>query len=43
MERIVAEFVESGTVAILRMQHGENRFNPEFINCYNRVLDQVEK
>jgi enoyl-CoA hydratase/carnithine racemase len=32
-----------GDVFVLRMDNGENRFGPEFIDGYNDALDEVEK
>ena len=32
-----------GSVAIIRMQSGENRFTPDFLERYLAVLDQVER
>lgn len=32
-----------GDVFVLRMNEGENRFNPEFIGAFNAALDEVER
>ncbi len=31
------------SVAVITMNNGENRFNPDFLNAFRRVLDTVEK
>ena len=41
--RVIAQFVENGRVAILRMQFKDNRFCPEFILDFNNALDLVQK
>ena len=43
MAQVVCDFIEHGEVAILRMQSGSNRFNPDFIQDYNKALDNVER
>ena len=40
---VVVEFVENGRVAIVRMQHTDNRFNPKFVKDFNSALDKVER
>ena len=40
---VVVEFVENGRVAIVRMQHADNRVNPKFIKDFNSALDEVER
>ena len=43
-ERMANINVETkGSVAIVRMQSGENRFTPDFLERYLAVLDQVER
>ena len=32
-----------GEVFVLRMDAGENRFHPKFVNAWNQALDEVEK
>jgi len=32
-----------GSVSVMRMNDGENRFNPSFMTAFNKVLDQIEK
>lgn len=40
---VVVEFVENGRVAIVRMQHTDNRINPTFIKDFNSALDEIER
>ena len=43
-ERMADINVETkGSIAIVRMQSGENRFTPDFLTRYLAVLDQVER
>lgn len=39
---VSVSFVDGG-VAVLRMQNGENRINPAFIEEFHARLDQVEQ
>lgn len=41
MDDIIVE--TKGSVAIVRMQSGENRFTPDFLTRYLAILDEVEK
>jgi enoyl-CoA hydratase/carnithine racemase len=36
------DLTKQGEVFLLRMDHGENRFRPEFIAAWNEALDEVE-
>jgi len=38
----VIELDQDGTVFVLRMRGGENRFNPEWLDGVNEALDRVE-
>jgi enoyl-CoA hydratase/carnithine racemase len=37
------ELTREGSVFVLRMNDGENRFNPEFVRSFNAALDEVER
>ena len=36
------DYTLDGSVAVVALNDGENRFNPEFINTYLNVLDEIE-
>ena len=35
------ELTREGSVFVLRMNDGENRFNPEFVRSFNAALDEA--
>ena len=37
------ELTREGSVFVLRMNDGENRYNPEFVRAFNAALDEVER
>ncbi len=39
----LVEYTMDGNVAVITLNSGENRFNPDFINAFLDVLDVVEK
>jgi len=39
----VIEWKKDGTVAVVRMVNGENRFNPDFVKDFLRTFDEIEK
>lgn len=41
--RVRVEFSDDKSVAILRMQCGDNRVVPDFLRDFNNALDLVEK
>lgn len=41
MEQVTCELDES--VAIVMMNNGENRFNPDFLNAFSALLDDIEQ
>jgi enoyl-CoA hydratase/carnithine racemase len=42
LEALVIDLDRDGDVFVLRMDHGENRFHPDFVKAWNRALDEVE-
>ncbi len=38
----LVEYALDGTVAVVTMTDGENRFNPEFLNAFLDILDTIE-
>ena len=39
----VVEWKKEDTVAVVKMNNGENRFNPAFNKAFLQVFDEIEK